>query len=41
MLFRSAAYPRRLPEIGCVNPEFHEPPGGGVFTFSVRADDGA
>ena len=31
-----AAYPARLPEIGCVNPEFHEPPGGGAFTVSVR-----
>lgn len=31
-----AAYPQRLPEIGCVNPEFHEPPGGGAFTVSVR-----
>ncbi|PHX80459.1 MAG: hypothetical protein CK540_07755 [Thermoleophilia bacterium] len=32
-----SAYPRRLPEIGCVNPEFYEPPGGG--TFVVRAHD--
>jgi len=30
------AYPRREPEIGCVNPEFHEPPGGGSFTVTVR-----
>ncbi len=32
-----AAYPQRLPEIGCVNPEFREPPEGGTFTISVRA----
>jgi hypothetical protein len=31
-----SAYPQRLPEIGCVNPEFHEPPGGGTFTIGVR-----
>lgn len=36
-----AAYPRRLPEIGCVNPEFHEPPGGGAFTVTVRGDGSA
>ena len=31
-----SAYPQRIPEIGCVNPEFHEPPGGGAFTIGVR-----
>jgi len=31
-----AAYPQRLPEIGCVNPEFHEPPGGGTFVITRR-----
>lgn len=39
------AYPQRLPMIGCVNPEFHEPPGGGTFTITVRgaspSSDGA
>ena len=30
-----AAYPQRLPGIGCVNPEFGEPPGGGAFTVTV------
>ena len=30
------AYPQREPEIGCVNPEFHEPPGGGSFSVTVR-----
>ena len=35
-----AANPRRLPEIGCVNPEFHEPPGGGAFAVTLRAGDG-
>ena len=30
------AYPRREPDIGCVNPEFDEPPGGGSFTVTVR-----
>ena len=28
--------PRRLPEIGCVNPEFYEPPGGGTFEITLR-----
>ena len=31
-----SAYPRRLPEIGCVNPEFYEPPGGGTFEITLR-----
>lgn len=35
------AYPQRLPEIGCVNPEFHEPPGGGTITISVRGASSA
>ena len=35
------AYPQRLPDIGCVNPEFHEPPGGGTFTISVRGASSA
>ncbi len=30
------AYPRREPDIGCVNPEFHEPPEGGRFVVEVR-----
>ena len=30
------AYPQRLPEIGCVNPEFEEPPGGGSFTVTAN-----
>jgi hypothetical protein len=25
-----------LPEIGCVNPEFYEPPGGGTFEITLR-----
>ncbi len=25
------AYPRRVPELGCVNPEFAEPVAGGAF----------
>jgi len=32
------AYPRREPNIGCVNPEFHEPPEGGTFVVTVRDD---
>ena len=32
------AYPRRLPEIGCVNPEFAEPPEGGAFVVTLRDD---
>lgn len=32
------AYPRRVPEIGCVNPEFDEPLEGGRFVVTVRDD---
>jgi hypothetical protein len=30
-----AAYPHRLPELGCVNPEFREPPGGAPIIVTV------
>ena len=33
------AYPRRRPAIGCVRPEFAEPPGHGAFAVSLRDDD--
>ncbi len=33
-----ATYPRRLPALGCVNPEFHEPPGGGAFVVTTLDD---
>jgi hypothetical protein len=33
------AYPRRLPEVGCVNPEFFEPLAGDPFTVVVSSDD--
>ncbi len=34
------AYPRRLPGVGCVNPEFFEPLAGDPFTVVVATDGG-
>lgn len=33
------AYPRRRPAIGCVRPEFAEPPGRDAFAVSLRDPD--
>jgi hypothetical protein len=34
------AYVARVPAVGCVNPEFFEPPGGGSFRVIARVDAG-
>jgi hypothetical protein len=34
------AYVARVPAVGCVNPEFFEPPGGGSFRVFARVDAG-
>ncbi len=32
------AYASRVPPVGCINPEFMEPPGGGSFRVIQRID---